>query len=1124
MDGRQTLPDKSVAGGLFHRLWRVCAQCVVGTVLCAPLLAADAEPAIRVIDGFEVSLYADDNLAHDIYSMTFDSQGRVVVSGPGYVRILIDDDGDGHADRYKQFASPRTGSQGMAFHGRDLICTAEKGLVCYRDKNADDVADGKPDLFIQLKAGGEHDAHAVRRGPDGWWYVLTGNMAQVDEKYITLPTSPVAKPQAGVLLRLKPDLSGGEAVVDGLRNAYDFDFTPQGDAYTFESDGEREMSLPWYLPTRVFQLLPGSSGGWISKDWKRPDYFYDMPPVPAAFGRGSPTGVVCYRHTQFPAPYRGALFVFDWTYGKAFVMKLSPEGSVWSSTPVEFLSAVGENGFAPTDAEVGPDGCLYVCVGGRGTRGGVYRIRSKSSDLAPIGANRPLTSRREKLEACLNAPQPLSAWSRRKWEPLSLELGAVPFVDAALESQRSLGERLRALEILTDRFPTDIDGTELLGLTTDESPVLRAKLAWLIGRIKPRQPNVALLNALLADDHPRVRRMALESALGAGEESLAEISASLPNCLNSPDRFVRMAAARILSRCSSKTYNDVARNAVNGGWQSAIAVATGFSQRKPGFQSYPVEVGRRILKGDQAMDLKLQATRLIELGLGDLTPPTGDSPNAFDGYSPRLPLTEHDQELNPLRATLDELYPTGDQLVDRELTRIVAMVQPASDRLLTKIAASVTENTDPIDDIHQLLAAARMPVPRTADQRLHIAQSLLSLEIKFKKNGLSQDLHWDDRIGELYSGLVSRDKALPLELLKHPDFGLAGHVPFVSKLPPQKMDEAIGRFMEKIHADPSYKWSSDLVFLLGGSRDPAIRELVRSKFEDYALRNAVLMSLAESPRPEDRSLFVKGLESSPTEALAECVKALALMRPSDDPEEQVALVRTFRRLSIEDQEREIRDQVFELLRRNLQEDFGYRLAKKGDPQQAAIEQWVEHVRQLFPKEYAAVAGDDAGDLEQLRTVMNRVDWSQGDPRRGAELFQTRACQQCHGSRQAIGPSLIGVARRFSKEDLFTAILLPSRDVSPRYQTTAVQTEDGKVFTGLIVYEAVDAIVLRNGSNQTFRVDTKEIASKRVLSTSLMPTGLLKGLAPPDYADLYAFLKTLGSTQTASADAKAERAD
>ena len=54
-------------------------------------------------EGFEISLYADDDLAHDIYSMTIDSQGRVVVAGRDYIKILHDDDQDGTADRYTLF-------------------------------------------------------------------------------------------------------------------------------------------------------------------------------------------------------------------------------------------------------------------------------------------------------------------------------------------------------------------------------------------------------------------------------------------------------------------------------------------------------------------------------------------------------------------------------------------------------------------------------------------------------------------------------------------------------------------------------------------------------------------------------------------------------------------------------------------------------------------------------------------------------------------------------------------------------------------------------------------------------------------------------------------------------------
>jgi hypothetical protein len=49
-----------------------------------------------------------------------------------------------------------------------------------------------------------------------------------------------------------------------------------------------------------------------------------------------------------------------------------------------------------------------------------------------------------------------------------------------------------------------------------------------------------------------------------------------------------------------------------------------------------------------------------------------------------------------------------------------------------------------------------------------------------------------------------------------------------------------------------------------------------------------------------------------------------------------------------------------------------------------------------------------------------------------------------------------VAGRFSRRDLFTAILQPSLDISPRYRTTLVMTAEDKVYQGIVIYEAVDS--------------------------------------------------------------------
>ncbi|MCA9007574.1 MAG: hypothetical protein KDA70_20040, partial [Planctomycetaceae bacterium] len=201
--------------------------CLTGPVLASfnSVSAAEEFSGLKVPEGFRATLYADDDLAHDIYSMTIDSLGRVVVSGPGYVRILIDADGDGVAESFEQYADgPASGAQGMYFLGRDLLCTGDAGLIRYRDANADDRADGKPDVFLRTRTGGEHNTHSIQRGPDGYWYLLLGNTAGINEKYITAKTSPVKKPYAGTLMRLSPDLTRGEVLADGFRNAYDFAF------------------------------------------------------------------------------------------------------------------------------------------------------------------------------------------------------------------------------------------------------------------------------------------------------------------------------------------------------------------------------------------------------------------------------------------------------------------------------------------------------------------------------------------------------------------------------------------------------------------------------------------------------------------------------------------------------------------------------------------------------------------------------------------------------------------------------------------------------------------------------------------------------------------------------------
>jgi putative heme-binding domain-containing protein len=346
-------------------------------------------------------------------------------------------------------------------------------------------------------------------------------------------------------------------------------------------------------------------------------------------------------------------------------------------------------------------------------------------------------------------------------------------------------------------------------------------------------------------------------------------------------------------------------------------------------------------------------------------------------------------------------------------------------------------------------------------------------------------------------------------------FGEPGHVLFLGELPPQYLASAIKAFVTKIEKEPDYAWNNDVVFVLGESADKAHRKLVRSQFDNFAVRSAVLMVLAEKPETADRDKFIEGLDSSQLEVLTACVGALEKLKPVEEPKELLSLLQTLRRLGSDKSEFSLRERVVKLLRVATKQSFGYLLGKAGyKPQPDSVSQWTNWLTKKYALQSAALLGTRSADLASLKKELEAVDWMAGDAVRGKALFTKRACAQCHGGARSLGPDLAGAARRFSRHDLFTAISMPSRDVSPRYQTTLIQTSQGKTYTGLVIYQAVDGLILRNAQNQTFRIEADDIEVRRTMNESLMPNGLLRDAKPADLADLYAYIRQLGN-RTAS---------
>jgi len=272
----------------------------------------------------------------------------------------------------------------------------------------------------------------------------------------------------------------------------------------------------------------------------------------------------------------------------------------------------------------------------------------------------------------------------------------------------------------------------------------------------------------------------------------------------------------------------------------------------------------------------------------------------------------------------------------------------------------------------------------------------------------------------------------------------------------------------------------------------------RRLWDQAGLNDVILPLLARRPAVEDREHFLQGLASPSLSVVRICLDALTKLPPSKDGTTLFSLVQAMRLLPDGKEEDKTRIRIGQLLRKLTAQELA------DNDRQA----WIDWLKKTHPKEAEKLGGEDGVDMTAWTKRLAAIDWQKGDVERGRGIFTKASCIACHSGSQAMGPDLQGIAGRFSRADLFTAILRPSKDVSARYRTTVLTTDEGKTYQGIIVYEAVDSVLLQTGPATTVRLVNKQIAEKKLSPLSLMPVGLLDRLEDRDIADLYAHLKSL----------------
>lgn len=273
-----------------------------------------------------------------------------------------------------------------------VVGNGKEGLYVVSDTDGDGELDDVRKLST-FGSGGEHGPHGIVLDPDGEsLWIVGGNHLPVPTPAARVHPAPVwgedqlltrlpdgnnhargKMAPGGWVVRTDPEGTKFDLFAIGMRNAYDLAFSPSGELFTFDSDMEWDVGLPWYRPTRVLHLVSGAEYGWRNGSGKWPAHYEDSLPGILDMGIGSPTGVTFLTDALFPGPWRNAFLVGDWAYGTVHAVFMEPNGASFSARSEVFVQG---KPFPVTDMVVAEDGALYITTGGRRSRSGLYRISS----------------------------------------------------------------------------------------------------------------------------------------------------------------------------------------------------------------------------------------------------------------------------------------------------------------------------------------------------------------------------------------------------------------------------------------------------------------------------------------------------------------------------------------------------------------------------------------------------------------------------------------------------------------------------------------------------------------------------------------------------------------------------
>ena len=1063
--------------------------------------AASPEDRFTPLAGFEVQEVVLPEATGSLVAMAFDENGGIIASRErGPLLSVRDKDGDGTFETVRTFCDKVNNCQGILPLGKHVLAIGDgpDGTAFYRlsDEDADGVAE-KVDTLITFTGGmGDHGPHVPILGPDGLIYIMLGNHTFVerpvadtsphhhyyDAELIT-PKYEDANGHAsgkrapgGTVVRTDANGSFLELFVGGFRNAYDHAFNRDGELFTYDADMEWDIALPWYRPTRVNHVIPGAEFGWRSGWSKWPDYYVDSLPGTLDIGRGSPTGVVFYDHDRFPKKYQGALFMCDWSQGRVVAVTLDPADGTYRGQSEIFLEGRPLN---CSDIAVGPDGWLYISVGGRNTAGSIFRVVAK--DAQPIDAD----DGAQGIGRAIGQPQMASAWARRKIREVKKEMGDQwgPSLVAVAVNQKAAGrDRVRSLDLMQLFAPAPSNGL-LVRLLDDKDLQVRAKATYLLGIHTSPVSNERLVG-LLDDSDPMIRRRACEALVRAGHAAPVD---KLLRIMAERKPFVSWAARRALEEVPKDQWQQAVLDSSDPRVFITGCVATEVLGADRATAAKILDRCGKWMNRDIGNDDLLDLLRVVELAihLGD-----------FEG-----------EELVELRNQISSRFPSDDYRLNRELVRTLVMLQDPT--LAPRIVEHLHGKAALEERIQTAMLARFLTVGWTPELRSRLLDFF----------ALARALEGGNSYrGYLANGANDVLRSMPpeeqLARIKGGAQDPASALGTVQNLSAKLTSEQVNALVELDRQLPGDNSAvvSDLkkaTLIALGYGDARAADYLGEVFETSPDRRhhvggaLATFALKTAKRPADWERLVRSLTVVEGSTARDVLRTLArFKRKHDKPQDlrQVIL------MGLELGDSGGRDAVVLLTRWT-----GEKVVEPRGPWQqtlAAWQKWFTEKHPDQPEPVLPVEPEGAKwSLAELLDLLTSESGLNGDAERGTLAFEKAQCFKCHrfGPRgEGIGPDLSKVASRFQRKEILESVIFPSQVISDQFAAKTVVTVDGKTYTGL-VGETGDGVVVLQANTEKVNVAKDDIEVIVPSKLSAMPEGLFDELTLEEIADLFAYM-------------------